>query len=96
MCKNKNELRSVVAKYRRLKAQKSSIEEQIKECEAEMYDYFDRHDINPKEKVHGQNFTISFGVCKQSWYDSEALQRTLGSRLDKFKKYTVYKRLYVK
>mgnify|MGYP004641210603 CR=1 FL=1 len=96
MCHNKNELRSAVAKYRRLQAQKVEIEEQLEQAKQEILDYLDYNNIEPKEKVKGQNFVVSFSLVPRYTFDKNLLIDVLGEDLTPYQNITEYKRLYVK
>lgn len=96
MCHNKNELRSAVAKYRRLQAQKVEIEEQLDQAKQEILDYLDYNNIEPKEKVKGQNFVVSFSLVPRYTFDKNLLIDVLGEDLTPYQNITEYKRLYVK
>lgn len=96
MCKTKKDLQSAVAKYRRLKVQEDAIKEQLSELKDEIFEYLDEHDIQPKEKVKGPNYIISFSICQNSTFDTDLLKFELGEDLSSFKKFTSYRRLTVK
>lgn len=96
MCHNKNELRSAVAKYRRLQAQKVEIEEQLEQAKQEILDYLDYNNIEPKEKVKGQNFVVSFSLVPRYTFNKNLLIDVLGEDLTPYQNITEYKRLYVK
>ena len=96
MCHNKNELRSAVAKYRRLQAQKSEIEEKLEEAKKEIFDYLEYNNIEPKETVKGQNFVVSFSLVSRYSFDKEMLKADLGDDLSKYQIASEYRRLYVK
>lgn len=96
MCRNKNELRSAVAKYRSLKSRKAEIERELAEVQADIFDYLEIHDVAPKEQVTGPNFIVSYSVCSTSSFDKGALQAVLGDDLTPFQKYSEYNRLYVR
>ena len=96
MCHNKNELRSAVAKYRRLQAQKSEIEEKLEEAKKEIFDYLEYNNIEPKETVKGQNFVVSFSLVLRYSFDKEMLKEALGDDLSRYQTASQYRRLYVK
>lgn len=96
MCHNKNELKSAIAKYRKLQAQKTEIEEALEEAKAEIFEYLDYHSIEPKEKVTGQNFIVSFSIVPRYSFDKELLSAALGEDLKPYQTRTEYRRLYVK
>ena len=96
MCANKTQLRSAIAMYRRLKAEEAEISRQLKEVSQEIFDYFDRHNIEPKEQVVGQNFIASYSLCKSSKYDTDKLAAAVGGNLDAYKIFGEYRRLCIK
>lgn len=96
MCRNKNELRSAIANYRKLQAQKTEIDDAIEAVKAEIFEYFDYHDIEPKEKVTGSNFVVSFSIIPRYNFDKDLLQEVLGEDLKPYQTLTEYRRLYVK
>ena len=96
MCKTKKDLQSAVAKYRRLKVEEDAIKEQLADLKEEIFEYLDDHNIQPKEKVKGPNYIISFSICQSSTFDQELLKIQLGDDLSGFKKFSSYRRLTVK
>lgn len=96
MCHNKNELKSAIANYRRLQAQKVEIEEALEAAKAEIFDYFDYHEIEPKEKVTGQNFVVSFSIVPRYSFNKDMLAEVLGDDLKSYQTMTEYRKLYVK
>ena len=96
MCHNKNELRSAIANYRRLQAQKAEVEKELESAKAEIFEYLDYHEIAPKEKVTGQNFVISFSTIARYDFDKKLLAEALGDDLRPYQIEKEYRRLYVK
>ena len=96
MCHNKNELRSAVANYRRLQAQKAEIDEQLEQAKQEIFDYLEYNNVEPKEKVKGQNFIVSFSIIPRYSFDKDLLMEVLGDDLSKYQTKAEYRRLYVK
>lgn len=96
MCHNKNELRSAVATYRRLQAQKAQIDAELEQAKKGIFDYLEYNNVEPKEKVKGQNFVISYSVVPRYSFDKELLVEVLGDDLSKYQTVAEYRRLYVK
>ena len=96
MCRNKNELRSAISKYRRLQAQKAEIEKELESAKAEIFEYLDYNDIEPREKVTGHNFVVSFSIVPRYSFDKDLLIEALGEDLKPYQTLTEYRRLYVK
>lgn len=96
MCRNKKELRSAIANYRRLQAQKVEIDAALEASKAEIFEYLDYNDIEPKEKVTGQNFVVSFSIIPRYSFDKNLLIEALGEDLKPYQTLTEYRRLYVK
>ena len=96
MCYNKNELKSAIANYRRLQAQKVELEEALEVAKAEIFEYLDYHEIEPKEKVTGQNFVVSFSIIPRYNFDKDLLVEALGEDLKPYQTLTEYRRLYIK
>ena len=99
MCKTKNELRSTVAKYRRLKSAEAALKQELQETQQELFEFFETHNIAPKEKVIGQNFVVSYSNCTNKFLDKDKvtdLVSSLGYELADYQKETNYKRIYVK
>ena len=96
MCHNKNELRSAIAKYRKLQAEKAQLDKDLEDVKQEIFDYLDYNDIQPKEKVTGQNFVLSFSLVPRYNFDKELLIEALGDDLTPYQNMTEYRRLYIK
>lgn len=92
MCRTMNQLESVVADYRSLKALKEDLEEQIKSLERDMIDYLDS---NQKLSETGKDFTVKVSTCERRTLDSKRLEEDLGS-LAEYQRISQYRRLYVK
>lgn len=92
MCRTMNQLESVVADYRSLKALKEDLEEQIKSLERDMIDYLDS---NQKLSETGSNFTVKVSTCERRTLDSKRLEEDLGS-LAEYQRISQYRRLYIK
>lgn len=99
MCHNKNELRSAVAKYRRLKAQKAEIDKQLKEAQDQIFDYIDYNNVQPGIKVVGQNYVVSFSTCISNRWDKDSLISLIeasGKDVSSYQIPSSYRRLSVK
>lgn len=99
MCHNKNELRSAVAKYRRLRAQKDEIDRQLKEAQQDIFDYFEYNGISDGQKIQGQNYIVSYSNVISNRWDSKLLDSFLASEgkdASEFKTSSSYRRLNVK
>lgn len=99
MCHNKNELRSAVATYRRLKAQREEIDKQLKEAQNQIFDYLDYHNMQSGEKVIGQNYVVGFTTCNTSRWNKDALMTLIeasGQSLSSYQIESSYRRLTVK
>lgn len=99
MCHNKNELRSAVAKYRRLKAQKAEIDKQLKEVQDQIFDYIDYNNVQPGRKVVGQNYVVSFTNCTTNRWDKSSLIPLIeasGNDISNYQIPSSYRRLSVK
>ena len=92
MCKTMNELESVVADYRSLKALKEQVEEELKAVEREIIGYMD---TNEKLTETGKDFTVKLSTCERRTLDSKLLEADLGS-LAEYQRISQYRRLYVK
>lgn len=77
MCHNKNELKSVIAKYRKLKVAEAEIRQQISDLQEQIFEYLEYNDIEPNEKVTGQNYILSFSVCNGTKMNKEKLSSIL-------------------
>ena len=89
MCTTMNELESVVADYRSLKAQ---VEEELKAVEREIIGYMDS---NEKLTETGKDFTVKLSTCERRTIDTRKLEEDLGS-LAEYQRISQYRRLYVK
>ena len=96
MCHTKNELKSAVAKYRKLVAEKAVIESELNEVKASINEYLDYKSIQPNQKVVGQNYIVSFTIYSQGRFNTEKLKQELGDNLEFFKDYKEYRRLNIK
>jgi hypothetical protein len=99
MCHNKNELRSAVAKYRRLRAQKDDIDRQLKDAQQDIFDYFEYNGISAGQKIQGQNYIVSYSNVISNRWDSKLLDSFLASEgrsASEFKTSSSYRRLNVK
>lgn len=99
MCHNKNELRSAVASYRRLKAQKAEIDKQLKDIQDQIFDYLDYNDIQSGQKVVGQNYVVAFTTCTTSRWNQDSLVpliKASGNDISAFQTLSSYRRLSVK
>ena len=92
MCKTMNELESVVADYRSLKALKEQVEEELKAVEREIIGYMD---TNEKLTETGKDFTVKVSICERRTIDTRKLEEDLGS-LAEYQRVSQYRRLYVK
>lgn len=92
MCTTMNELESVVADYRSLKALKEQVEEELKAVEREIIGYMD---INEKLTETGKDFTVKVSTCERRTIDTRKLEEDLGS-LAEYQRVSQYRRLYVK
>ena len=92
MCTTMNELESVVADYRSLKALKEQVEEELKAVEREIIGYMDS---NEKLTETGKDFTVKLSICERRTLDSKRLEADLGS-LTEYQRVSQYRRLYVK
>ena len=63
MCTTMNELESVVADYRSLKALKEQVEEELKAVEREIIGYMDS---NEKLTETGKDFTVKLSTCEKT------------------------------
>ena len=95
MCHNKNELRSAIARYRKLQSQKASIDAELAEIKAQIFDYLEYNEIQPKEKVVGPNYTLSYSCCITRNFDTSKLHEVLGEDLSPYQKQSSYNRLYI-
>ena len=66
MCTTINELESVVADYRSLKALKEQVEEELKAVEREIIGYMD---TNEKLTETGKDFTVKLSTCERRTLD---------------------------
>lgn len=96
MCHNKKELQSAVSKYRRLQSAKVEVEKRLDELKAEINEYLDYNGIQPKEKVIGPNYIVSYSVFERGSFNTDRLKEELGENLDYFKDFTKCRRLTVK
>ena len=87
MCTTMNELETVVADYRSLKALKEQVEEELKAVEREIIGYMDTN-----EKL---TETVKLSTCERRTLDSKRLEADLGS-LTEYQRISQYRRLYVK
>ncbi|WP_195968246.1 hypothetical protein [Blautia obeum] len=92
MCTTINELESVVADYRSLKALKEQVEEELKAVEREIIGYMDS---NEKLTETGKDFTVKLSTCERRTIDTRKLEEDLGS-LAEYQRISQYRRLYVK
>lgn len=92
MCTTMNELESVVADYRSLKALKEDLDAQIKDIEREIIGYMD---TNEKLTETGKDFTVKLSTCERRTLDTKRLESDLGS-LSEYQRISQYRRLYVK
>ena len=92
MCTTMNELESVVADYRSLKALKEQVEEELKAFEREIIGYMDS---NEKLTETGKDFTVKLSTCERRTIDTRKLEEDLGS-LAEYQRISQYRRLYVK
>lgn len=92
MCTTMNELETVVADYRSLKALKEQVEEELKAVEREIIGYMD---TNEKLTETGKDFTVKLSTCERRTLDSNRLEADLGS-LAEYQRISQYRRLYVK
>ena len=92
MCTTINELSTVVADYRSLKALKEQLEEELKAVEREIIGYMD---ANEKLTETGNDFTIKLSTCERRTVDTKRLEADLGS-LAEYQRISQYRRLYVK
>lgn len=92
MCTTMNELESVVADYRSLKALKEQVEEELKAVEREIIGYMDS---NEKLTETGKDFTVKLSTCERHTIDTRKLEEDLGS-LAEYQRISQYRRLYVK
>lgn len=92
MCTTMNELESVVADYRSLKALKEQVEEELKAVEREIIGYMD---TNEKLTETGKDFTVKLSTCERRTIDTRKLEEDLGS-LAEYQRISQYRRLYVK
>ena len=76
MCTTMNELETVVADYRSLKALKEQVEEELKAVEREIIGYMD---TNEKLTETGKDFTVKLSTCERRTLDSNRLEADLGS-----------------
>lgn len=96
MCHNKNQLRSAVAKYRKLRAQKAELDKQIAEVQDQIYEYFDYNNLDAGSKVIGQNYTVIYQNVDCTSWDKKALTEELGDRVSSFQKKRSYRRLFIR
>lgn len=96
MCTTKRELQSLISKYRKLQSEKSEIEQNIKDIQEQIFEYLDSHGIEPKQKIHGPNYILSYAVISRSNFDKELLMQVLGSDLTPYQSFSEYKRLYIR
>lgn len=99
MCHNKNELRSVISEYRRLKSQESQIKSRINELQEQIFEYLEYNDVEPNEKITGQNYILSFSVCNGNKINKEKLSRifsVLNIDISTCQEPYTYKRLNIK
>lgn len=92
MCTTMNELETVVADYRSLKALKEQVEEELKAVEREIIGYMDS---NEKLTETGKDFTVKLSTCERRTIDTRKLEEDLGS-LAEYQRISQYRRLYVK
>ena len=92
MCTTMNELESVVADYRSLKALKEQVEEELKAVEREIIGYMDS---NEKLTETGKDFTVKLSTCERRTLYRKRLEADLGS-LTEYQRISQYRRLYVK
>ena len=92
MCTTMNELETVVADYRSLKALKEQVEEELKAVEREIIGYMDS---NEKLTETGKDFTVKLSTCERRTIDTRNLEEDLGS-LAEYQRISQYRRLYVK
>ena len=92
MCTTMNELESVVADYRSLKALKEQVEEELKAVEREIIGHMDS---NEKLTETGKDFTVKLSTCERRTIDTRKLEEDLGS-LAEYQRISQYRRLYVK
>lgn len=92
MCKTMNELEKTVTDYRRLKALKEQLDEELKAMERDMIEYLDS---NEKLSETGKDFTIKVSTCERRTLDSKRLEADLGS-LAEYQRVSQYRRLYVR
>ena len=96
MCHNKNELKSAVAKYRRLQAQKAEIERELEAVKADINDYLEFKGIEPGQKVIGSNYCVFYSIFERGTFNVKRLEEALGDTVNTFKDYTAQRRLTVK
>lgn len=92
MCKNLNELETIVSDYRNLKAMKEELEAQLKAAESEILSYLDS---NNKLSEVGSDFSVKVSTCERRTLDRKALEADLGSLAD-YDRISQYRRLFVK
>ena len=92
MCKTMNQLSSVVADYRSLKALHEDLTEQLKALEREIIGYLD---FNQKISETGTDFTVKVATCERRTIDTKQLEADLGS-LAEYQRISQYRRLYVR
>lgn len=92
MCTTINELSTVVADYRSLKALEEQLEEELKAVEREIIAYLD---TNKKLSETGNDFTVKVSTCERRTIDTKQLESDLGS-LAEYQRVSQYRRLYVK
>lgn len=101
MCKNKDELNTLVAKYRKLSALKKKIDTTRDGIKDEIIDYATRKgekggDNGTTLIVFGDGYKISVITIDKPAFDSDKLKALLGDKLSDYQKVSSYPKLDIR
>ena len=100
MIKNKTEFNDAVAKYRKLTATKKQVDAELDDVKSEIIQYVEKKgkkggtDGNSRI-VYGEGYKVSVTTINRPSFDSEKLQKLLGTKLPDYQKISPYPRVNV-
>ncbi len=101
MCKNKDELNKLVAKYRKLTALEKKVKTAREGIKDEIIDYANRKGEKGGKKgttmiVIGDGYKISVITMSNVVFDSEKLAALLGDKVSEYQKSSTYPKLDIR
>lgn len=100
MIKNKAEFSEAVAKYRKLTAIKKQVDAELDDVKSEIIKYVEKKGKEGGKDgssriVYGEGYKVSVTTINRPSFDSEKLQKLLGTKLPDYQKISPYPRVSV-